>query len=155
MEPLRVILAFIDFGQIGTLTERRLIYLGELLLSLNKADIYKAMGTLRDIGIVGDSTDNEDFYEDFVDLVKDISSTTIGNLDMKRIRKESLELAYRYVDLGDAASGDLVTFNGGNALYNPMIFKGLTSHDLKLGMRWAIDPAPAYAPPMLPLMRKG
>lgn len=88
--------AFIDFGQIGTLTERRLIYLGELLLSLNKGDIYKAMGTLRDIGIIGDSADNEDFYEDFVDLVKDISSTTIGNLDMKRIRKESLELAYRY-----------------------------------------------------------
>lgn len=89
-------IAFIDFGQIGTLTERRLIYLGELLLSLNKGDIYKAMGTLRDIGIAGDSTDNEGFYEDFVDLVKDMSSTTIGNLDMKRIRNESLELAYRY-----------------------------------------------------------
>lgn len=89
-------IAFIDFGEIGTLTERRLVYLGELLLSLNKGDIYKAMGTLRDIGIAGDSTDNEEFYEDFVDLVKDVSSTSIGNLDMKRLRKEAMELAYRY-----------------------------------------------------------
>ncbi|MGS0763535.1 ABC1 kinase family protein [Syntrophomonas curvata] len=89
-------IAFIDFGEIGTLTERRLLYLGELLVSLNKGDIYKAMGTLRDIGIAGDSTDNEDFYEDFVDLVKDVSSTNIGSLDMKRLRKEAMELAYRY-----------------------------------------------------------
>ena len=68
----------------------------------------------------------------------------------------TLELAYRYVDLGNAASGDLVTFNGGNALYNPMLFMGITSHDLIIGMRWAIDAAPAYIPPMLPpLIRKG
>lgn len=67
----------------------------------------------------------------------------------------TLELAYRYVDLGDAMSGDLVAYDGTNNVYNPMHFKNITSHDLKFGMRWAIDPAPAYAPPMLPLMRKG
>jgi ubiquinone biosynthesis protein len=89
-------IAFIDFGEIGYLTERRLIYLGELLLSLNKGDIYKAMATLQDIGIIDKLTDTDDFYEDFVDLVKNVSSTSIGNLDMKKIRKDSLELAYRY-----------------------------------------------------------
>jgi hypothetical protein len=31
-------------------------------------------------------------------------------------------------------------------------FKGLTSHDLKLGVRWNLDTPPAYAPP---LIRKG
>lgn len=67
----------------------------------------------------------------------------------------TLELAYRYVDLGDAQSGDEYAFNGTNNVYNPMIFKHLTSHDLKFGMRWAIDPVPAYAPPPPPLMRKG
>lgn len=89
-------IAFIDFGEIGYLTERRLIYLGELLLSLNKGDIYKAMATLQDIGIIDKLIDTDDFYEDFVDLVKNVSSTSIGNLDMKKIRKDSLELAYRY-----------------------------------------------------------
>ncbi|HEX7882640.1 MAG TPA: porin family protein, partial [Afipia sp.] len=30
----------------------------------------------------------------------------------------------------------------------------LTSHDLKFGVRWAIDPTPTYLPPP-PLIRKG
>ena len=66
----------------------------------------------------------------------------------------TLELAYRYVDLGEGVSGDLYTWDGTNARNNPMHFKDLTSHDLKFGIRWAIDPAPVYAPPP-PLIRKG
>jgi hypothetical protein len=34
-----------------------------------------------------------------------------------------------------------------------MQFKDITSHDLKLGVRWNLDSPPAYAPP--PLIRKG
>jgi opacity protein-like surface antigen len=48
----------------------------------------------------------------------------------------TLELAYRYLDMGDAQSGDLVTYLGGNAIDNPMIFEDITSHDLKLGVRY-------------------
>jgi opacity protein-like surface antigen len=66
----------------------------------------------------------------------------------------TLELAYRYLDMGDGITGDIKTFDGGNAINNPMTFKHLTSHDLKFGVRWAIDPMPSYAPPP-PLMRKG
>jgi hypothetical protein len=36
----------------------------------------------------------------------------------------------------------------------PMQFKEITSHDLKLGVRWNLDTPPAYAPPP-PLIRKG
>jgi opacity protein-like surface antigen len=67
----------------------------------------------------------------------------------------TMELAYRYVDLGDAMSGDLVTYTGTNNVYNPTTFKHITSHDLKLGVRWAIDPEPAYLPPPPPLVTKG
>lgn len=68
----------------------------------------------------------------------------------------TMELAYRYVDLGDGITGDMYAFDGTNNVYNPMHFKNITSHDLKFGVRWAIDPVPAYAPPMLPpLIRKG
>ncbi len=67
----------------------------------------------------------------------------------------TLELAYRYVDLGDAVSGDIIAYDGTNARNNPMSFKNLTSQDLKFGIRWAIDPVPAYAPPPPPLIRKG
>ncbi len=80
----------------------------------------------------------------------------------------TIELAYRYVDLGDAESGDLYTYLGGNTIYNPMEFNHLTSHDVKLGLRFNLDafdsysrpvqyyappppvyqPAPVYAPPV-------
>jgi opacity protein-like surface antigen len=65
----------------------------------------------------------------------------------------TVELAYRYVDLGDAQSGDLVTYDGINQINNPMHFNGITSHDIKLGVRWMLAPEPVYAPP--PLVRKG
>ena len=45
------------------------------------------------------------------------------------------------------------TFDGTNARHNPMTFKNITSHDLKLGVRWNLDSPPVYAPP--PLIRKG
>jgi opacity protein-like surface antigen len=67
----------------------------------------------------------------------------------------TMELAYRYVDLGDGITGDLVRFDGVNDRFNPTTFKHITSHDLKLGVRWAIDPEPAYLPPPPPLVTKG
>jgi len=63
----------------------------------------------------------------------------------------SLEFAYRYVSLGNGITGDIVTFNGVNAVYNPMEFNNITSHDLKFGVRWLLDgPMHGY-----PLMSKG
>jgi opacity protein-like surface antigen len=67
-------------------------------------------------------------------------------------RDVALEFAYRYIDLGDAQSGDLIAFDGTNNFNNPMMFHGLTSHDLKLGLRVNLDalsgaPEPIYAPP--------
>jgi opacity protein-like surface antigen len=64
----------------------------------------------------------------------------------------TVELAYRYLDMGDGLTGDLRTFDGINNIVNPTTFKGLTSHDLKLGMRWNLESPPSYAPP---LVRKG
>jgi opacity protein-like surface antigen len=57
-------------------------------------------------------------------------------------RNVALELAYRYIDLGNAKSGDLIAFDGTNNFNNPMEFNHLTSHDLKLGVRWLLEPMP-------------
>jgi len=65
----------------------------------------------------------------------------------------TLELAYSYVNLGDGITGDIKAFDGTNNVFNPMTFKDITSHDLKLGVRWQLDNPPVYAPP--PLIRKG
>jgi opacity protein-like surface antigen len=62
-----------------------------------------------------------------------------------------VELAYRYVDLGSAQSGDLIGFDGTNNIFNPMLFKHVTSNDLKLGVRWmfADNFFPSYEPPLV------
>jgi opacity protein-like surface antigen len=64
----------------------------------------------------------------------------------------TVELAYRYLDMGDGLTGDLKTFDGTNNINNPTTFKGITSHDLKLGVRWNLEAPQTYAPP---LVRKG
>ncbi|MGX9429757.1 MULTISPECIES: outer membrane protein [Bradyrhizobium] len=65
----------------------------------------------------------------------------------------TLEVAYSYVDLGSGLTGPVTTFQGFTT-NNPMNFRDITSHDLKLGVRWNLDsPQPVYAPP--PLVRKG
>jgi opacity protein-like surface antigen len=55
----------------------------------------------------------------------------------------TFELAYRYVYLGDGQSGDIIAYDGTNAIRNPMIFKGIDSHDLKIGVRYLFASAPA------------
>jgi opacity protein-like surface antigen len=55
----------------------------------------------------------------------------------------TIELAYRYVYLGDGKSGDIIAFDGTNDIRNPMHFKGIDSHDLKLGIRYLFASAPA------------
>ena len=55
--------------------------------------------------------------------------------------------------MGDGLTGDLRTFDGINNVNNPMTFKHITSHDLKLGVRWDLNSPQVYAPP--PLIRKG
>jgi opacity protein-like surface antigen len=65
----------------------------------------------------------------------------------------TVELAYRYLNLGNAETGALTGFDGSFQGQLERI-NGLTSHDVKLGVRWLLNPAPEpVAPP--PLMRKG
>jgi opacity protein-like surface antigen len=63
----------------------------------------------------------------------------------------TLELAYSYVDLGSGTTGVISDFTGFNA-HNVFKFNDITSHDLKLGVRWDID---TPTPPPPPLIRKG
>jgi opacity protein-like surface antigen len=65
----------------------------------------------------------------------------------------TVELGYSYMNLGDGVTGALTTKDGVTA-NQAMTFKDITSHDLKLGLRWNFDTPqePVYAPP---LIRKG
>lgn len=64
----------------------------------------------------------------------------------------SIELAYRYLNLGDGKTGTITGFDGtyqgaGYALDD------IYSHDVKLGVRWLLAPEPAV--PAMPLITKG
>lgn len=89
-------IAFIDFGQTGSLTQKRLITLGQLLMGINKKDLDQALSALYDMGILNDSVDLDDFETDFSDLVERIYSSNLGSIDVNRLRQEIMDLAYNY-----------------------------------------------------------
>lgn len=89
-------IAFIDFGEIGYLSDLRLMYVGQLLVAINKNNPYSAMSVLRDMGILDHIEDTENFSEDLADLIERMYASNVGGLDMKRMRTEIMELAYRY-----------------------------------------------------------
>jgi opacity protein-like surface antigen len=75
-----------------------------------------------------------------------------------------VELAYRYLNLGSATTGTINCASSGCATTGPRAFYSvgeMSSHDIKLGMRWSLQPeqvAPAPQPiymPAPPLMRRG
>ncbi|MCK1384257.1 outer membrane beta-barrel protein [Bradyrhizobium sp. 21] len=61
----------------------------------------------------------------------------------------TVELAYSYMNLGDAAPGNYRAFD--NTISGPSTIKirELTSHDVKLGVRWDLNSPPAYMPPLV------
>jgi opacity protein-like surface antigen len=63
----------------------------------------------------------------------------------------TIELGYSYVNLGSGKTGTTSYFDGTPSTLQ-WTFKDITSHDVKLGVRWNLDSPPVYAPP---LIRKG
>jgi opacity protein-like surface antigen len=68
----------------------------------------------------------------------------------------TVELAYRYLDMGTAVHGIGRSYDGfvGPA-QSSFQYRDMTSQDVRLGVRWNLDTPPAYAPPPPPLIRKG
>jgi len=67
----------------------------------------------------------------------------------------TVELAYRYLDMGTAVHGFGSSFDGSNAGPSSFQYRDLTSQDVKLGVRWTCcDLEPPPLPPR-PLVTKG
>jgi opacity protein-like surface antigen len=62
----------------------------------------------------------------------------------------SLDLGYRYVSLGDAITGDVIAFDGTNAVNNPMHVRDISSHDVLFGMRYKLGGHTSYLPDLPP-----
>jgi opacity protein-like surface antigen len=74
-----------------------------------------------------------------------------AGLTYKVTQSMSIDLGYRYIDLGSATTGATRAFDGFFQGGGPFTFNHITSHDFKLGVRWMLEP-PAQTPP---LMRRG
>jgi hypothetical protein len=64
-----------------------------------------------------------------------------------------MDFGYSFTHLGDAQTGPFQNFDPGIGCAAtdscvPMNFKGIYSHDFKLGFRWAYD-QPSYYPPVV------
>lgn len=101
-------------------------------------------------GVAGDANRTNFAWALHAGLAYDVSQTL------------KLELAYRYLNMGQAHTGVLncgVTCVSGQT-FSPLKLKTIESHDLKLGMRWLLGapvPVVAEAPPPIierPLVRK-
>jgi opacity protein-like surface antigen len=66
----------------------------------------------------------------------------------------TVELAYRYLDMGTAVHGYGQSYDGTNAGPSSFKYRDITSQDVRIGVRWTCcDVEPAPPPP--PLIRKG
>ncbi|MEO3389199.1 outer membrane beta-barrel protein [Mesorhizobium sp. CAU 1741] len=61
-----------------------------------------------------------------------------AGIGIKATDRLTIDLGYSFLNLGDARSGDIVTYDGTNAIDNPMHFEDITSHDFKLGVRYSL-----------------
>ena len=64
----------------------------------------------------------------------------------------TVELGYSYTDLGSGVTGQSAAYDSALTPY-VFTFKNITSNDVKLGVRWSLEPTPMYAP--RPLITKG
>ncbi|MDH7497068.1 MAG: AarF/ABC1/UbiB kinase family protein, partial [Syntrophomonadaceae bacterium] len=90
-------IAFIDFGQMGSITGRRLEVLGGLLVSVTRQDIDGVIAAFQDLGIIPEGPVNvESLQDDIADLVERVYSREIGDIDMNRLRVDLMDLSFRY-----------------------------------------------------------
>jgi opacity protein-like surface antigen len=68
----------------------------------------------------------------------------------------SIDLGYRYIDMGSGTTGATRAYDGSFTNGGPFTFNHITSHDLKLGVRWMLEPPQQMQQISLPpLMRRG
>lgn len=62
-----------------------------------------------------------------------------AGVGFKATDRMTIDLGYSFLHLGDGRTGDIITYDGQNDIDNPMHFRDITSHDFKLGVRYALN----------------
>jgi opacity protein-like surface antigen len=93
-----------------------------------------------------------------VQFAKDESKTNLAwavhaGLGYDVTQNFKVEVAYRYLNLGDAETPKTQSFAQNTATGRPAKFKEIDSHDVKIGMRWMLG-GPVMAASNAPVIRK-
>jgi len=110
---------------------------------------YNRISGFRDDGFTftNGALSNSTFYGD--DAGKwNFAWAVYAGLSYQVTHNVSIELAYRYISLGNGMTGPTRAFDG-SVVADPFILKNITSNDIKLGVRWSLESAPVYAPPLI------
>jgi opacity protein-like surface antigen len=113
---------------------------------------YTRISAFRDDGIafIGGALTNSVAYAD--DASKwNFAWAIHAGLSYKVTSAMSVDLGYRYLDMGSATTGPTRAFDASFVNGGPFTFNNLTSHDFHLGVRWMLEPPVQSAP----LMRRG
>jgi opacity protein-like surface antigen len=79
-----------------------------------------------------------------------------AGLTYKVTQAMSIDLGYRYLNMGTGTTGATRAFDNSFTNGGPFTFKNIDSHDFKIGVRWMLEPPVQSQPAMLPpLMRRG
>lgn len=89
-------ISFIDFGQVSALSPTRVDHLCRFIIAVQRTDLDMAVAALEEMKIITHEVDMDAFQEDLADMMELMTVSSIGNLDMRRIRKDLLSFAYRY-----------------------------------------------------------
>lgn len=109
---------------------------------------YNRISGFRDDGFTftNGALSNSTFYGD--DAGKwNFAWAVYAGLSYQVTHNVSIELAYRYISLGNGMTGPTRAFDG-SAVADPFILKNITSNDFRLGVRWGLE-SPVYAPPLI------
>jgi opacity protein-like surface antigen len=137
--------AYIDFGTWGRITP---------FVGVGVGGAYHRVTNFWDLGLIADGSIGRGFAEDHSDW--QFAWAVHAGLSYDVMPGLKLELAYRYLNMGDVRTG-IVDCMGCGVTGGPLAYytlRNFDSHDFKVGMRWLIQdmPRPMYAEP---IMRKG
>jgi opacity protein-like surface antigen len=79
-----------------------------------------------------------------------------AGVSYKVTQSMSIDLGYRYIDMGSGTTGATRAFDNSFVNGGPFTLNHITSHDFKLGVRWMLEAPVSTQPTLLPpLMRRG
>jgi opacity protein-like surface antigen len=105
------------------------------------------------LGVGGAKVKISGFRDDGIAYVPDLAASTVYAADATKMnfawavhagitykvtQAMSIDLGYRYIDMGSGTTGATRAFDNSFTNGGPFTFKNITSHDLKLGVRWML-----------------